>query len=44
MAAKDYETKVPVDVRAVNTEKLTSFRAEMDATMEALRMFESMKL
>lgn len=44
MAAKDYENKVPEEVRKTNSDKLSSFQAELDATMEALKMFESMKL
>lgn len=44
ISAKDYETKVPADVQATNSEKLTSLRAELDETSKAVKLFESMKL
>jgi hypothetical protein len=44
MSAKDYETKVPEDVRIANQEKLNSYQTEMDETTKAMKMFESMKI
>jgi valyl-tRNA synthetase len=44
MTAKDYETKVPEDIRNSNTEKLKSYQTELDETMKAINMFESMKV
>lgn len=44
ISAKDYETKVPEDVRAQNQEKLNSYQVELDETMKAIKMFESMKI
>jgi len=43
ISAKDYETKVPEDVRQQNSDKLTSLRSEFDETTNAVRLFESMK-
>ncbi len=43
MAAKDYETKVPAEVRQQNSEKLAAYQAELDETQRALDMFKSMK-
>lgn len=43
ISAKDYETKVPAEVRQQNAEKLSSYQAELEATEKALQMFESMK-
>ncbi len=44
MAAKDYETKVPDNVRTQNSEKLAALQAEIEETQRALAMFESMKI
>jgi valyl-tRNA synthetase len=44
MTAKDYETKVPEDIRNNNAEKLKSYQTELDETMKAINMFESMKI
>ncbi len=43
MGAGDYETKVPEAVRAVNTEKLGGYEAELEATIKAIQAFELMK-
>lgn len=43
MNAPDYETKVPEQVRNVNSEKLAGYQGELKATLEALTLFESMK-
>ena len=43
MSAPGYEDKVPENVRKVNTEKLTSYEAEMEATMNAFNAFKSIK-
>lgn len=43
MAAGDYETKVPENVRAVNTEKLGAYETELSAVMKAIEAFELMK-
>lgn len=44
ITAKDYETKVPEDVRTSNAEKLKSYQTELDETLKAIKMFESMKI
>lgn len=44
MTIKDYETKVPADVRATNAEKLAAYEAELEETLRALKTFESMKI
>lgn len=43
IAAPGYEDKVPEAVRAVNSEKLASYEAEMDATMSAFNAFKNLK-
>ena len=43
MAAADYESKVPEAVRQVNTEKLASYEAELEATQNAFSAFQAMK-
>ena len=43
ISAKDYESKVPEDVRKANQEKLNAYQAELDETVRAIKMFESMK-
>lgn len=42
--APGYESKVPEDVRLVNTEKLAGYEAEMDTTVKALTTFQNMTL
>lgn len=42
MAASDYETKVPENVRLINTEKCSSYEAEMQATIDAKTTYEAM--
>lgn len=44
ISVKDYENKVPEDVRKANAEKLNSYQTEMDETLKAIKMFESMKI
>lgn len=44
MTAKDYESKVPEEVRKQNAEKLAGYQAELEETQRALVMFESMKI
>jgi hypothetical protein len=41
--AAGYEDKVPENVRQVNAEKLASYEAEMEATMNAFNTFASIK-
>jgi valyl-tRNA synthetase len=41
--AKDYDTKVPEDVRKANAEKLSSYQTELDETNRAMEIFSSMK-
>lgn len=43
ISAKDYETKVPEEVRQQNSDKLTSLRSEFEETNRAVKLFESMK-
>jgi len=43
MGAADYESKVPEGVRATNSEKVSGYEAELEATMKALSVFEAMK-
>jgi len=43
MIAKDYETKVPEEVRIANQEKVNAYQTEYDETIRAMKMFESMK-
>ena len=43
ITAAGYETKVPEAVRAVNSEKLASYEAEMEATMSAFNVFKAIK-
>jgi hypothetical protein len=42
--AKDYEAKVPEDIRINNAEKIASYRAELEETNKAIKLFESMKV
>lgn len=44
ISVKGYENKVPEDVRQANAEKLNSYQTEMDETLKAIKMFESMKI
>lgn len=43
VSVADYESKVPEAVRLVNTEKLASYEAELEATITALSTFQSLK-
>lgn len=43
ISAKDYESKVPEDVRKANAEKLNAYQAELEETNRAMNMFLSMK-
>lgn len=40
MQSKDYEAKVPENVRAENTEKLAKLAAEMEASEAAIAEFQ----
>lgn len=43
MAAPGYETKVPVEVQAINSEKLAAYEAELEAVRTAIVAFEAMR-
>ena len=43
MATADYESKVPHAVRVTNSEKVSGYETELEATMKALSIFEAMK-
>ena len=43
MSASDYENKVPENVRAINAEKLSAYKAELASTMEAIAAFSRLK-
>jgi hypothetical protein len=43
ISAAGYEDKVPEAVRMVNAEKLASYEAEMEATMNAFNTFNAIK-
>jgi hypothetical protein len=43
IGAAGYEDKVPENVRQVNADKLASYEAEMEATMNAFNTFASIK-
>lgn len=43
MSAADYESKVPESVRTLNAEKLTAYKAELSATMEAIEVFKRLQ-
>ena len=43
MSAADYESKVPESVRTLNAEKLTAYKAELSATMEAIEVFKKLQ-
>ena len=43
IAAPNYEEKVPENVRALNLEKLASYRTELAVVEEAIRNFEAMR-
>lgn len=43
MSAPDYENKVPENVRAINVEKLTAYKAELASTMEAIDAFTKLR-
>ena len=40
----NYETKVPESIRIVNSEKISSFELELEATLKAINSFELMKI
>lgn len=42
-SVSNYETKVPESIRIVNSEKITSFELELEATIKAISSFELMK-
>jgi valyl-tRNA synthetase len=42
-AASDYETKVPENVRMLNIEKVAGYEAELETTIKALAVFQTMK-
>ena len=44
MNANDYTTKVPASVQITNTEKLSGYEHELEATVAAILNFEKMKL
>ena len=43
MSGPDYDTKVPENVRALNTEKLSAYKAELTSTMEAIEAFTRLR-
>ena len=43
ISAAGYEEKVPENVRQINSEKLASYEAEMEATMNAFNAFAALK-
>ena len=42
-SVSNYESKVPESIRIVNSEKITSFELELEATIKAISSFELMK-
>ena len=43
ISVSNYETKVPESIRIVNSEKISSFELELEATIKAISSFELMK-
>ena len=43
ISAPNYEEKVPENVRALNLEKLASYRTELGVVEAAIRSFEGMR-
>lgn len=43
-AVKDYDTKVPAEVRTANAEKLVQMENELEEALKAIKMFSAMKL